>query len=261
VGNLPMPEGGREEVRLTADHNAQMVEQVERYPRLRDAALFVGDPDDVVADTFGPGLPSIREWTRAHYAFPGYVTGFTPIEPRDRPGIRDELGWRPGEPICLVTAGGSGVGLSLLRRVVAALPEARRRVPGLRTVVVTGPRIDPAAVPVAPGLEVHGWVPDLYRHLAACDLGITHGGLTTTMELTANRRPFLYVPLRRHFEQNLHVAHRLRRYGAGRRMDWATLDPDVLADAIAMEIGREVDHLPVDPHGAARAAAHLAELI
>ena len=238
VGNLPMPEGGREEVRLTADHNAQMVEQVERYPRLRDAALFVGDPDDVVADTFGPGLPSIREWTRAHYAFPGYVTGFTPIEPRDRPGIRDELGWRPGEPICLVTAGGSGVGLPLLRRVVAALPEARRRVPGLRTVVVTGPRIDPAAVPVAPGLEVHGWVPDLYRHLAACDLGITHGGLTTTMELTANRRPFLYVPLRRHFEQNLHVAHRLRRYGAGRRMDWATLDPDVLADAIAMEIGR-----------------------
>jgi len=153
------------------------------------------------------------------------------------------------------------VGLPLLRRVVAALPEARRRVPGLRTVVVTGPRIDPAAVPVAPGLEVHGWVPDLYRHLAACDLGITHGGLTTTMELTANRRPFLYVPLCRHFEQNLHVAHRLRRYGAGRRMDWATLDPDVLADAIAMEIGREVDHLPVDPHGAARAAAHLAELI
>jgi len=104
-------------------------------------------------------------------------------------------------------------------------------------------------------------VPDLYRHLAASDLTITHGGLTTTMELTANRRPFLYVPLRRHFEQNRHVAHRLRRYGAGRRMDWAALDPDALADAIATEIGREVDHLPVDPGGAARAAAHLAELI
>ena len=37
VGNLPMPEGGPEEVRLTTDHNAQMIEQVERYPRLRDA--------------------------------------------------------------------------------------------------------------------------------------------------------------------------------------------------------------------------------
>jgi predicted glycosyltransferase len=261
VGNLPMPEGGAHEARLTADYNAQMIEQVERYPRLRDAALFVGDPDDVVPDTFGPGLPSIRDWTRAHYAFPGYVTGFTPVEPRDRPGVREELGWRPDEPVCLVTAGGSGVGLPLLRRAVAALPEARRRVPGLQMVVVTGPRIDPAAVPAAPGLQVHGWVPDLYRHLAACDLAITHGGLTTTMELTANRRPFLYVPLRRHFEQNLHVAHRLRRYGAGRRMDWAALDPDSLADVIATEIGREVDHLPVDPGGAARAAAHLAELI
>ena len=261
VGILPMPEGGPEEVRLTTDHNAQMIEQVERYPRLRDAALFVGDRDDVVPDTFGPGLPSIRDWTCAHYTFPGYVTGFTPVDPRDRPGIRDELGWRPGEPVCLVTAGGSGVGLPLLRRVVAALPEARRRVPGLRMVVVTGPRIDPAAVPVAPGLEVHGWVPDLYRHLAACDLAITHGGLTTTMELTANRRPFLYVPLRRHFEQNLHVAHRLRRHGAGRRMGWAALEPDALADAIAAEIGREVDPLPVDPGGAARAAARLAELI
>ena len=86
VGSLPMPEGGPEEVRLTTDHNAQMIEQIERYPRLRDAALFVGDPDDLVPDTFGPGLPSIRDWTRAHYAFPGYVTGFTPVDPRDRPG-------------------------------------------------------------------------------------------------------------------------------------------------------------------------------
>ena len=261
VGYLPMPEGGDRELRLTADYNAQMIEQVERYPRLRDRALFVGDVDDVVPDAFGPGLPSIRDWTRAHYAFPGYVTGFTPIDPRARPGIREELGWLPGEPVCLVTAGGSGVGLPLLCRVVAALSEARRRVPGLRMVVVTGPRVDPSALPTVPGLEVHGWVPDLYRHLAACDLAITHGGLTTTMELTANRRPFLYVPLRRHFEQNLHVAHRLRRHRAGRRMEWADLTPDGLADAIATEIGREVDYAPVDPGGAARAAARLAELV
>jgi pimeloyl-ACP methyl ester carboxylesterase/predicted glycosyltransferase len=261
VGYLPMPECGEREASLTADYNAQMLEQVARYPRLRDEALFVGDIDDVVQDTFGPGLPSIREWTREHYTFPGYVTGFTPIDPRDRLGIRDQLGWRPGEPVCLVTAGGSGVGLPLLRRVVAALPEARQRVLGLRMVVVTGPRIDPATVPPAPGLEVHGWVPHLYRQLAACDLAITHGGLTTTMELTANRRPFLYVPLRGHFEQNLHVAHRLRRHRAGRRMDYPDLTPDALAEAIADEIGRDVDYLPVNPFGAARAAARLAHLL
>ena len=157
VGNLPMPEGGPEEVRLTTDHNAQMIEQIERYPRLRDAALFVGDPDDIVPDTFGPGLPSIRDWTRAHYDFLGYVTGFTPVEPRDRPGIRDALGWRPGEPVCLVTAGGSGVGLPLLRRVVAAPRAAQRRRDATAAVPLRtrprspGRRARPAASPARHG--------------------------------------------------------------------------------------------------------------
>jgi pimeloyl-ACP methyl ester carboxylesterase len=39
------------------------------------------------------------------------------------------------------------------------------------------------------------YVHELYRHLAACDLAVVQGGLTTCMELTANRRPFLYLPL------------------------------------------------------------------
>ena len=43
------------------------------------------------------------------------------------------------------------------------------------------------------------------------------------MELTAQKRPFLYFPLRRHFEQNFHVRHRLERYGAGHRMDYEEL--------------------------------------
>jgi UDP:flavonoid glycosyltransferase YjiC (YdhE family) len=87
------------------------------------------------------------------------------------------------------------------------------------------------------------------------------GGLTTTMELAANGRPFLYFPLRHHFEQNYHVRHRLDRYGAGRCMDFETATPDVIAEAIAQEIGRETDYRPVESDGAARAAAHIAELI
>ena len=70
---------------------------------------------------------------------------------------------------------------------------------------------------------------DLYRHLAACDLAVVQGGLTTSMELTANRRPFLYFPLRHHFEQNFHVRHRLERYGAGRCMDFETATPESIA--------------------------------
>jgi UDP-N-acetylglucosamine:LPS N-acetylglucosamine transferase len=103
------------------------------------------------------------------------------------------------------------------------------------------------------------YVHDLYKHLAACDLAIVQGGLTTAMELTANKRPFIYFPLKHHFEQNFHVRHRLDRYGAGRAMDFHDTEPPDIAAAIADEIGREVDYLDVDTDGAARAAARLAE--
>jgi hypothetical protein len=81
------------------------------------------------------------------------------------------------------------------------------------------------------------------------------------MELTANRRPFLYFPLRHHFEQNFHVRHRLDRYAAGRCLDFETATPSVIAEAIAKDIGREVDYRPVETDGAARAAAQIGELL
>ena len=261
VGWLPMPDGGEHEAALTADYNAEMIEHIARFPRVRDRAILVGDADDVVPDAFGPGLPPIRDWTEQHYDFAGYVTGFDPAELADRERLRAELGYGPAEQVCIVTVGGSGVGAALLRKVVAAFPEARERVPALRMIVVAGPRIDPASLPDHGGLEIRRYVHDLYRHLAACDLAVVQGGLTTAMELTANRRPFLYFPLGHHFEQNLHVRHRLERYGAGRCMDFEAATPDAIAVAIGEEIGREVDYRPVDPGGAARAAAQIAELL
>src|SRR5205807_4621690 len=179
----------------------------------------------------------------------------------DRTRLRAELGYDDGEQVCIVTVGGSGVGADLLRRVIAAFPQAKERVPALRMIVVAGPRIDPASLPQRDGLEVVAYVHNLYRHLAACDLAVVQGGLTTAMELTASRRPFIYFPLRHHFEQNLHVAHRLDRYGAGRRMGFDAADPDVLATAIAEEIGRPVDYREVETDGARRAAEKLAELL
>jgi pimeloyl-ACP methyl ester carboxylesterase/predicted glycosyltransferase len=261
VGWLPMPDGGEHEAFLTADYNAEMIEQIERFPRVRDRAIFVGNLDDIVPEAFGPDLPAIADWTRTHYDFAGYVTGFDPAELGDRERQRAELGYEPGEQVCVVTVGGSGVGRSLLLRVMAAFPSANQLVPELRMIVVAGPRIDPASLPAHDGLEVRTYVPDLYRHLAACDLAVVQGGLTTSMELTANRRPFLYFPLRHHFEQNTHVPHRLERYGAGRRMDFETATPEVIAQAIAEEIGRDVDYRPVETNGAAVAAARIAELL
>ena len=261
VGWLPVAGGGAAEAALTADYNAEMVAQVARLPALRDRALFVGNPEDVVPDPLGPGLPTVRAWSERNFEFVGYVTGFDPAAVADPEAVRRELGYRRGEQVCVVTVGGSGVGAHLLRRVIAAYPYARELVPRLRMVVVAGPRIDPATLPAHPGLEVRPYVDDLYRHLAVCDLAVVQGGLTTTMELTANRRPFLYVPLRNHFEQQHHVPHRLARYRAGRRLDYAETGPVALAEAIAAEIGRTVDYLPVETDGARRAAARIAELL
>ena len=113
----------------------------------------------------------------------------------------------------------------------------------------------------ADGLEVRAYVHDLYRHLAACDLAVVQGGLTTAMELTAARRPFLYFPLRHHFEQCFHVPHRLDRYRAGRRMEFDASTPEVIAQAIAEEIGRDVDYATVESDGARNAAQRIAELL
>jgi pimeloyl-ACP methyl ester carboxylesterase/predicted glycosyltransferase len=260
VGWLPMQDGGEHEAFLTADYNAEMIEQIANFPRVRDRAVFVGNPDDVVPETFGAELPAIRDWTERHYDFAGYVTGFDQASV-DREALRAELGYGPREQVCIVTVGGSGVGAHLLRRLIDAYPEAKQRVPALRMIVVAGPRIDPASLPAHDGLDVRAYVHDLYKHLAACDLAVVQGGLTTSMELTAGKRPFLYFPLRHHFEQNFHVRHRLERYGAGRCMDFETDGPSEIAAAIAEEIGREVGYRDVERDGAARAAALLAELI
>ncbi|HEX3592352.1 MAG TPA: alpha/beta fold hydrolase [Pseudonocardiaceae bacterium] len=256
VGWLPMR---ADEAALTADYNAEMLDHIARLPRIRDRSIFVGDPDDIVPGTFGPDLPSIRDWTEDHYDFAGYVTGFRP--PADRLAVRAELGYRPDERVCLVTVGGSGVGHHLLRRVAAAYPAAARQVPGLRMVLVTGPRIDPASIPVPAGVEVVGYLPNLYQHMAACDIAVVQGGLTTTMELTSLGRPFIYVPIAGHFEQNIHVRHRLRRHGAGRRLEYRDADPERLATAIAEEIDRPVHYRPITPDGARKAAGLLADLL
>jgi pimeloyl-ACP methyl ester carboxylesterase/predicted glycosyltransferase len=260
VGYLPMPAGGDREAALTADYNAEMIQHIERYPSVRDRAIFVGDAEDIVPTTFGPGLPGIREWTERHYSFAGYVPGFDLRTVADRATLRTELGYGD-EPLLLVAVGGSGVGTPLLRRVIEALPLARERVPGLRTVAVAGPRIDPASLPRAEALELRGYVHELYRHLAACDVAVVQGGLTTTMELVAAHRPFIAIPLASHFEQRFHVRHRLDRYGAATWLDYEDASPETLADAIGTAFGSQPSYRAIEPGAAATAAALIAELL
>jgi predicted glycosyltransferase len=261
VGFVPMPSGGEHEAFLAADYNAEMIEHVERHPGVRDRAIFVGNPEDIVPLGFGKDLPAMRDWIPKHFDFSGYVLGQHPQTFGPRDALRQSLGYRPDEKICIVTVGGSGVGTHLIARILQAWPLARARLPELRMVLVAGPRIDPLSLGAPAGVEVSAFVPNLDRHLAACDLALVQGGLTTCMELAAAGTPFLYFPLKNHFEQNFHVAHRLDRYAAGRRLEFAASTPEMIADAMLAELQATVRFKPVEAHGAERAARMLAELL
>jgi pimeloyl-ACP methyl ester carboxylesterase/predicted glycosyltransferase len=261
VGFLPMPSGGDREVFLASDYNAEMIGHVERNPAVRDRAIFVGNREDIIGRSFGRDLPNIQDWVPGHFDFSGYVIGQHPETFGSRDDLRQGLGYRQGERVCIVTVGGSGVGSYLIKRILQSYQLAESRIPGLRMIVVAGPRIDPMSIKAPAGVEVRPFIPDLDRHLAACDLAIVQGGLTTCMELTAAGTPFLYFPLQNHFEQNFHVAHRLDRYQAGKRMDYATATPDMIADAMMSALTARSSFLPVEADGAARAARMLSELI
>ena len=245
VGYLPMPQGGDREAYLTADYNAEMLEHIERYPRVRDRAIFVGDPDDIVGGTFGPGLPSIRSWTQKHFEFSGYITGTDPIDIANRTELRHRFGYGDHDKVCIVTVGGSAVGAPLLRRVIDSTAAIRRALPEMRFVIVTGPRINPASLP-HDGVEVHGYVTDLHLRLAACDIAVVQGGLTTCMELTAASVPFIYFPLHNHFVQNVHVRYRLNRYAAGHCLDYTRTSAEDIAAAVIAMVGRPVKYRTVE---------------
>jgi pimeloyl-ACP methyl ester carboxylesterase/predicted glycosyltransferase len=261
VGYLPMPSGGRHEAHLTADYNAEMIEHVEGNPGLRDLSIFIGDPRDVVRRRFGPGLPSIPAWTRQHFEFAGYVLPFDPADLSDAASLRRELGYDADRTLIVATVGGSAVGVHLLRRIVEAFRLLRADLPDAELLLVCGPRIDPGSFPAVPGMRAVGYVHDLFRTLACCDLAVVQGGLSTTMELVANRRRFISIPLRNHFEQNFHVANRLRRYGAPPPTQFDEATPERLAEQMRQRLRSTVAYAPVATDGASRAARLMVPLI
>ncbi|HXC76472.1 MAG TPA: alpha/beta fold hydrolase [Candidatus Acidoferrum sp.] len=261
VGFMPMPEGGEREARLVADYNAEMVEHVERRPEIRDMSIFIGDPADVVPERFGPGLPQIKEWTERHYQFSGYVLPFDPAERGDARALRRSLGLDADERLIVGSVGGSAVGIHLLRRIAQAFRILRTQDPKAHMLLVCGPRINPEDIDPVEGMEVVGYVHDLSHTLAGCDLAVVQAGLSTTMELVAARRPFIHIPLRGHFEQNWHVAHRLRRYGAPASTQFHEATPSALAEQMLQRLNSRVDYEPVESGGAARAAGLIASVL
>lgn len=226
--------------------------------RRNNAAIFFGEPEDVADRPFGIFLPNRRQYADKHIEFVGYPLGFDLESIRDRPGLRGTLGYGL-EPLVICSVGGTAVGRSLLEFCGRAYPFVAQRLPGLRMVLVCGPRIDPATLDVPQGAERHGMVPDLYKHLAVCDLAVVQGGGTTTLEVTALRRPFLFFPIEGQSEQEVTVASRLARHGAGVRMTQKDMTPSSLADAIVANIGREATFAQIPVDGTRRAAKIILE--
>ena len=215
--------------------------------------LFPGEEEDIPNDRFGFLLPKRREWARKYCQFLGYVLPFSPSEYADRRVTREKFGYG-SEPLVVCSIGGTSIGKVLLELCANAYPLIKKNVPEIRMILVCGPRLDPGSLDPPEGVEVRGYVPSLWENFAASDFAIVQGGGTTTTELTALRRPFIYFPLEEHFEQELYIAGRLERQGAGIRMKYSETTPESLAEVVLSNLGKEVEYPNIPTDGAKKAA-------
>jgi hypothetical protein len=264
IGFLPTDPADPREARLCADYNADSIEKRERFPRLRDLSMFIGSFDELPECSFGPGLPAIRSWSRRWFSSVPYVLPFNPAAYRDRARLRRRLGYPQDQPLLVAAVGGTAAGTNMLELTCDAFARLRKQVPEARMLLVTGPRIDPRLLPDTEGMDKRGYVPDLFEHLACADAAVVQGGLSTTMELVATGRPFIYFPLRHHWEQQHFVTHRLAHYRAGLRMDYATTTANDLAATMRTALaqnGTGPGYRKVPRGGADRAAARIAAML
>jgi len=220
----------------------------------------VGEEEDIPNNRFDVFLPNRRSWARERCNFLGYILPFDPAEYNDQAKIRAKLGYGK-DPLVICSVGGTSVGKNLLELCGEAYEITRKGIPDLCMVLVSGPRIAADSLVVPKGVKVIGYVPSLYEHLAACNLAITLGGGTTTLELTALNKPFLYFPLEGHCEQQNHVAARLSRHNAGIKMSFSNTNPQSLAETIIANIGKKVNYVSILTDGAQNAIPLIKQLI
>ncbi|MHC1707549.1 MAG: glycosyltransferase [Bacteroidales bacterium] len=224
-----------------------------------DLALFVGELEDVPDETFGFMLPNRRDLAKALYTFIGYVFPFDVSQYSDKQAIRKKLGYGD-EPLLVCSLGGTSIGRELLELCGQAYAIVKDKIIGLKAVFVTGPRLDATSIDLPEGIEIKGYIPRLYEHFAACDIAIVQGGATSTFELTALRRPFIYFPLEGHCEQ-ASVSRILTQRGAGVKLRFSKTSPELLADKIANTIGTNIAYPDIPMDGAQKAAQLIKKLL
>ena len=229
-------------------------------PPLADMSFFIGELEDVPDRSFGFMLANRRKIAERLLTFVGYIVAEDIEKYKDKLKARYLLGFGD-EPFIVCSIGGTSAGKGLLDLCIKAYPLIKSRIPNIRMILVCGPRLSTEEIKAPEGVDVLGYVPDLYRHMGAADLCIVSGGGTITLELTALEKPFLYFPLEQHFEQEVSVARRCMRHRAGVKMVCSTTTPELLVETVMVNIDKEVDYAKIPTNGSKEIAKRINELL
>jgi UDP:flavonoid glycosyltransferase YjiC (YdhE family) len=239
---------------------AWMVNRLWAFGPPIDMYIFLGEWEDVPDERLGLFLGNARQQAEGSLKFVGHPLQFNPDEYRNQAALKAKLGYGSG-PLAICSVGGTGTGGKLIDICTRAYPLVKERVPGLQLVLVTGPSLAPESLILNHGIIARKYIPKLYEHFAACDLAVVMGGGTTTLELTALRKPFIYFPLEQHSEQFISVTRRLERHRAGIRMLFSEVDHETLAEAMVQNMGKKVDYAEVPVDGVVKAAGLIVDFM
>jgi UDP:flavonoid glycosyltransferase YjiC (YdhE family) len=240
--------------------NERWAHGYDKVPESLITLIYVGEEDDIPDRTFGPSLPKRRDHVRGRYNSIGYIVPFEPDDFVDNKKIRTQLGYGEG-PLIVCSIGGTAIGKTLLDLSAQSFPIIKEKMPDAQMVLVGGPSVSPDSLQTPQGVTVKGYVPRLYEHFAASDMAIVIAGGTTTIELTALRRPFIYFPLEENCEQQISIAHRLARHNAGVKMSLTQTTPQSLAETVIENVGKDVTYPPIASDGAKKAVAIINKLL
>ena len=204
--------------------------------RFYDRVLVLGTPGifDMRQEYDLPD--SVRDKLR----FCGYIR--RPRGGRTRADVRRELAVRESGRLVLVTPGGGQDGERIVRTYVEALP-AIHAAPGVRSLIVTGPEMDPAvrrSIEVAaagvPGARIIEFTDDMMSYMDGADVVVCMGGYNTLCEVATLRRRAVVVPRVQPVTEQLIRAERLARAGIVTVVRPDALDAVRLAAAVRTQL-------------------------
>ncbi len=240
--------------------NYEWVQENKKVPKRVINSIFIGEPEDVPDKRFGFLMPNRRTSTIKRANFVGYILQFDPKSYENKCEIRkkQELS---SHPLIVCSVGGTSIGLPILELCCQTFPLIKNKIPGVKMILVAGPRISAGNLKVPEGVIVKEYLPNLYEYFAASDLAIVQAGSSTTLELVALKKPFIYFPVEGHFEQQLHVAPRLERFNAGFKMQYSKTTPEMLAEKIISNIGAKINYPSIPLDGAKKTVKVLRQII